>query len=188
MDSGVLDDLVQRLAFERMLARLYRALGARLGPARAVEGRPSHRELEGIEAALFRRCELLDDAIDSLAPDHRTTPASPPRLVGTCEFGSVLADPRCGYAQCIEAILVTELLDNHAWSALVKRFEADGRRDLAGAFTEVLREEQAQLSRVRSWLRTERAGKARAGKARAANGRKPARLAAGADSWHRFVR
>jgi len=184
-DGGVLDDLAQRLAFERMLARLYRALSARLGPTRHNEGEPNQRELERIDAELFRRCELLDAAIDAIAPGHRTSPAGSPRLVGTYEFASVLADPRYGFAQCVEAILVTELLDNHAWTALVKRLEADGLDDLARAFDGALREEQAQLARVRSWSRAVRRPHVNG---RPSGRRAPGRLASGAVSGQRFSR
>src|SRR5689334_5541358 len=88
-NDGVLDELAQRLAFERMLARLYRALSARLAPSGGTEGGPNPRELARIDAELFRRCELLDAAIGSLAPGHRAGPAGAPRLVGTYEFASV---------------------------------------------------------------------------------------------------
>src|SRR5256885_13711136 len=88
-DGDVLDDLIQRLAFERMLVLLCRALAARLGPSGRVEGGPDHRDLARTEAELFRRCALLDEAIDAVSPGHRTTPAGAPRLVGTCEFGTV---------------------------------------------------------------------------------------------------
>src|SRR6185503_10380644 len=96
------------------------------GPAGGTDGGPNQTELARIDAELFRRCEMLDAAIGSLAPGHRAGPAGAPRLVGTYEFASVLADRRYGFAQCIEAILVTELLDCHAWAALAARLEADG--------------------------------------------------------------
>lgn len=185
VQGGVLDDLAQRLAFERMLARLYRALSARLGPAGGADGGPNQKELERIDAALFHRCELLDAAIDSIAPGHRTSPVVAPRLVGTYEFASVLADPRYGFAQCIEAILVTELLDNHAWTALIDRLEADGLEELARAFEGTLKEEQAQLACVRSWSRALR--RPPAGR-RPSVSRRPRRVASGAISGQRLVR
>jgi rubrerythrin len=64
----------------------------------------------------------------------------------------VLVDPRTKFAQCLEAILVTELVDNDGWEALTTLAEQAGQRELATRFQRAHAEEVGHLLNVRRWL------------------------------------
>ena len=64
----------------------------------------------------------------------------------------VLTDSRTTFGECLEAILIAELVDNDAWRMLVKLSEEAGLSNAAEKFRAALREEEDHLSTVRLWL------------------------------------
>jgi hypothetical protein len=155
------DKLGERMAFERSGVRLYDALVSKHEAYGSWAGGPSQQDLLEIRAEEHAHFTLLKQSIESLGADPTAvTPSADLHAVASKGLCAVLSDPRTTLRDCLEAILVAELVDNDCWENLVDLSRALGHEDLAVAFTEALTEEREHLRRVRLWLATSLSGEA----------------------------
>jgi len=68
---------------------------------------------------------------------------------GICD---VLVDPRTNLLECLDAIIIAELVDHESWEMLASTAEMMGKTDLVGRLRECERIEAEHLVKVRAWL------------------------------------
>ncbi len=151
--SAFLDKLGARLAFERAGTRLYAALITKHKSSPPLPGGPTLEQLQEIEADEHAHFQMLVEAVKSLGGDPTVvTPAADVSAVASMGLPQVLADPRTTMLQCLEAILMAELIDNECWTVLAELAERLGHKELAENFRAALAEEEKHLLLARSWV------------------------------------
>jgi len=148
-----LDKLGERLAFERTGVRLYEALLVKLDAADLHEGGPTRVEVERIRDDELRHFGELKASMESLGGDPTAmTPCAD--VVGVASEGvvKVLTDPRTTLSQCLDALLMVELMDNDAWVLLANLADGFGQKDMADRFRVALADEEEHLMLVRGWV------------------------------------
>jgi rubrerythrin len=148
----LLDKLGERLAFERSGVRLYDALLDKLEIYGTWDGGPTRDDLEKIHDEELEHFHLLKDMLEELGADaSAVTPSAD--LAGVIAMGLPLAvlDPRTSLHQCLEAVLVAELVDNDGWEALEDLAQAVGDDGLLPDLAHALQEEREHLRLVREW-------------------------------------
>ena len=149
----LIDKLGERLGYERTGVRLYEALLSKFDASGSFPGGPSRVELEKILRDEFDHFRMLEEAVLHLGGDPTVlTPAGDLQATMTKGVMDVVVDPRTSFAQCLEAALVAELVDNDSWAALTVLAEQAGQKDLATRFSRALAEEEGHLLNVRRWL------------------------------------
>lgn len=160
----LLDKLGERLAFERQGVRLYECLIGKaklLGP---LPGGPTVGDLEHILEEEKEHFRFLQKTIVQAGGDPTVqTPCAD--IAGILSQGvlQVVADPRTTIPQCLEAILVAELVDNDAWTMLKPLAKSSGYPDLPEGIEKADENEKEHLSMVRGWLSSLMAKEAAAG-------------------------
>ena len=148
-----LDKLGERLAFERSGVRLYEALIVKVAAGDPHEGGPTREDLEHIRDDELRHFAIVRDAMRRLGADPTAvTPCADVTAVMSIGLVQVLNDPRTTLTQCLEALLVAELVDNDAWVLLIDLADELGQDDLAREFRNALVQEEVHLEQVRSWI------------------------------------
>jgi ferritin-like protein len=151
--SVFMDKLGERLAFERSGTRLYDALVMKFKASKPLPGGPALEDLLEIQADEHRHFELLREAMQKLGGDPTAvTPSADIAAVASMGIPQVITDPRTTFKQCLDAILVAELVDNDGWTLLATLAERLGHDALAEEFRKALAEEAEHLLKVRSWL------------------------------------
>ncbi len=152
--ASFIDRLGERLAFERTGTRLYEALIGKYQHLADTEMEPTLGQLRQIHDEEMAHFALLRAAIGELGGDPTVeTPAADVAGVASMGLPKVLTDPRTTFTQCLEAVLIAELVDNDGWALLIKMAEQFGHEDIAARFRDALAEEQKHLALVRSWLK-----------------------------------
>jgi hypothetical protein len=151
-----LDQLGDRLAFERGGTRLYEALLGKVQAAKgAPKGGPSASDVQHLLDEEARHFLLVRDTIERLGGDPTfETPAADLSGVAAMGLVQILTDPRTTVAQCLHALLVAELTDNDGWTLLIRLADDLGHADLSTQFEAALSTEQEHLQKVRGWLTT----------------------------------
>jgi bacterioferritin (cytochrome b1) len=157
-----IDKLGERLAFERMGVRLYRALirKCEMDPAR-------HRSLD-----LYRLQEICDSELEHMllikktiedvgGDPTATTPGADAMAVASMGLVQVLNDPRTSVSQCLEAILIAELADRDGWNLLIELTQEMGDQNLLAQFQRAMAEEETHVVEVRNLLKEMTMGKTR---------------------------
>jgi len=148
-----LDKLGERLAFERTGVRLYEALLIKLDAAELHEGGPTRAEIEQIRDDELRHFDELRAAMESLGGDPTAmTPCADVAGVAAAGVVKVLADPRTTLSQCLDALLMVELVDNDAWVLLAELADGFGQKEMADRFRVALADEEEHLLLVRRWV------------------------------------
>jgi len=148
-----LDRLGERIAFERSGVRLYEALIVKLEASDRQQGGPTREDLEHIRDDELRHYAMVRDAMRRLGADPTAmTPSADVSAVMGLGLVQVLNDPRSTLTQCLEAILVAELVDNDAWVLLADLADELRQDDLARDFRGALGQEEVHLEQVRSWI------------------------------------
>jgi rubrerythrin len=151
----LLDQIAERLAFERTGTRLYEALISKLAGADPHPGGPTEADLEQIRDEELAHFQLLKSAIESLGGDPTAvTPSAD--LVGVASSGliQVLGDPRTTLNEGLKAILIAELADNEGWQNLIELASGLGQEEMANRFQTAADDEEDHLARVRTWVAT----------------------------------
>jgi rubrerythrin len=153
-EAVLLDKLGERLAFERQGTRLYEALINKcesLGNQNKIG--PSLEDLRHIQQEEKEHFALLEKIImESGGNPTVQTPSADVSSVSSLGPMQVLTDPRTTMSQCLQAVLIAELVDNDGWELLKELAAAMGRTDLAEQFEEALSDEDEHLEKVRFWL------------------------------------
>jgi ferritin-like protein len=148
-----LDKLGERMAFERAGARLYEVLLSKFDAFGTWDGGPSRDELEKIRDEERRHFLMLTDAMAELGGDPTAvTPSADLQAVASKGLCAVLADPRTTLQQCLEAMLIAELVDNDCWPNLVELGRTVGQEVIVERFGEALAQEERHLALVRTWI------------------------------------
>lgn len=151
--SVFMDKLGERIAFERSGTRLYDALITKFKASTPLPGGPKLEELVSMREDEHRHFELVREAMKTLGGDPTAlTPSADVHAVASMGLPQVIGDPRTSFKQCLEAILVAELVDNDGWTLLATLAERLGHDELAQEFRDALAEEAEHLVKVRGWL------------------------------------
>jgi len=147
----LIDKLGERLAFERSGVRLYELMmlkcAARTDHEVPASGLQHIRDEESDHFA------MLTEAIESLGADSTSmSPCADVTGVASMGIVKVLSDPRTTVAQCLEALLQIELIDNASWELLIKLVANFGLDDTAALFSTALTQEEEHLRMVKGWL------------------------------------
>jgi hypothetical protein len=147
-----LDKLGARLAFERTGVRLYEML---IQKRRAIGGStgPSEADLDEIRNEEFEHMQMLEETILDLGGDPTlVTPSADVAATMTSGVLKVIADPRTTMAQCLDAILAAELIDNDGWTVLTKLAGDHGLDEEVEDFEVAVAQEAEHLQKVRGWI------------------------------------
>jgi hypothetical protein len=148
-----IDKLGERLAFERVGVRLCEGLIAKLEASGGFEGGPSRAELEQMIHIKYEHFRLLREAIENAGCDPTVlTPSADLYLTMLRGIVDVVFDPRTTFAQCLEALLVVELVESDAWEALGDLAQQSAELELARLFEAASLVEGDHLDAVRAWL------------------------------------
>lgn len=151
--SVFMDKLGERLAFERTGTRLYAALITKFKASTPLPGGPTLEDLVEIQADEHRHFELVSEVMTTLGGDPTAvTPSADVAAVASMGLPQVITDPRTTFKQCLDAILVAELVDNDGWTLLATLAERLGHTEIAQKFRAALEEEADHLAMVRSWI------------------------------------
>lgn len=151
--SVFMDKLGERLAFERTGTRLYDSLVTKFKASKPLPGGPSLADLLEIQADEHRHFEMLRETMTMLGGDPTAvTPSADVAAVASMGLPQVIADPRTTFKQCLDAILVAELVDNDGWVVLSKLADQLGHTELAEKFREATAQEAEHLMKVRGWI------------------------------------
>lgn len=148
----LLDKLGERLAFERSGVRLYDALISKLEAYGSWDGGPTRDDLEQLRHEELEHFHMLKKMLDDLGADSSAvTPSAD--LHGVIAKGLPIAvtDPRTNMLQCLEAVIVAELVDNDSWEALEDLTLAVGDDELLPQIVHAIEQEREHLRKVRLW-------------------------------------
>jgi hypothetical protein len=149
----LLDKLGERLAFERAGTRLWEAMVAKHDATGGFDGGPSRDELSHIRDEELRHFDMLRALIERMDADPTAiTPSAEVQAIASTGLPAVLTDPRTDLVQCLEAVLVAELVDNDCWPALIELLSEGGYTDEAQEFLGAVESEREHLQCVRMWL------------------------------------
>ncbi len=149
----LLDKLGERAAFERGGTRLFDAVLAKFDADPHAHGSVSRDILQHFRNEEAQHFQLVCEAVEQLGGDPTAmTPCA--NLVGVQAMGlwQSVTDPRTTLAQCLNTMLVAELVDNAGWELLIRLAESSGHDDLAKRFQMALKEEGEHLMQVRAWV------------------------------------
>jgi rubrerythrin len=149
----LLDKLGERLGFERTGARLYETLLEKVEQEEALPGGPTREQLQRIRDQEAAHFAMLTEKIQQLDGDPTAlTPSADLAAVASSGVVKVLSDPRTTLAECLEAIVIAELVDHAGWARLIALAERAGEEELARACREAEQVEQQHLVSVHGWL------------------------------------
>jgi hypothetical protein len=148
-----MDKLGARLAFERSGVRLYEGMIAKVEALGSYDGGPSVDDLQHIRAEELAHFKMLHECIESLGGDPTAmTPAADIQATLGKGATDVMADPRIGVMESIEALMMAELADHASWDALEEVAKAAGADEMVEKFEQALDEEEEHLSMVEKWM------------------------------------
>ncbi|HWO43354.1 MAG TPA: ferritin-like domain-containing protein [Candidatus Eisenbacteria bacterium] len=151
-----LDKLGERLAFERSGTRLYEALIEKCRALGTNKGGVTIPQLERICHEELKHFHMLWDCIEQLGADPTVEmPSADVAAVISGGIPKVITDPRTTLAQCLEAMLAAELVDNDGWEMLIELADEFEQTEMAEKFREALAEEENHLSVIRECLKRE---------------------------------
>lgn len=162
----LIDQLGERLAFERTGVRLYELLQVKLDAASGAQ-EATRSDLERLRRQELAHVGLLIEHMEAIGADPTAlTPAADAMGVASQGLVQALSDPRTTFTQGLAAMLCAELSDRDMWELLIKLADQMGQRQMVTDFRIALQEEEEHLSAVRGWI--SRALLAQAGGAREA--------------------
>jgi bacterioferritin (cytochrome b1) len=149
----LLDKMGARLAFERSGVRLYETLISKLDATGSFPGGPARADLENILADELRHFRMLIESMEHLGADPTvmTPTADLQAIIGSGAL-QVLVEPRTNFAQCLEAALTIELVDNASWETLIALAREANQVELEKRFSEALIQESEHLLHIKRWL------------------------------------
>lgn len=144
----------ERIAFERAGVRLYDALISKFEfEQNDFDEDISLVDLQRIRNEEYEHFLMLNEVMESLGGDPTVqTPSA--AVVGVMSMGlqKVAVDPKIGFKDTLEAILVAELADNDSWDMLVQLAEEAKQEEIATRFRHALDQEHEHLAIVRTWM------------------------------------
>jgi hypothetical protein len=160
--AALIDKIGERLYFERVGTRIYEGLieKFRNAPKEASATGASLSRLEQFHEEEFRHFAVLTEVMELLGGDPTAlTPSADVQGVLSMGAPQVVLDPRTSFHQCLEAILLVELVDSDGWTNLIELTQSLGLSDVSRRFEVALAEEDVHLEDVRHWVRLGMIGK-----------------------------
>jgi rubrerythrin len=149
----LVDKLGARLQFERIGTRLYDALISKLDAFGTFDGGPTRAQLLEIRAQEHAHSLLAQQLVRKSGGDPTAiTPTANLQATASRGLADVLLDPRTSLVDCLETILIAELVDVESWSALTRAVEAIGDGEMSAQLGQALQTELDHLAKVRAWL------------------------------------
>lgn len=163
----LLDRLGARMQFERTGARLYDALISKLDAYGSFDGGPSRQELLQIRDQELSHALLTQELVASNGGDPTAImPGANLQATASQGIACALLDPRTSLIDCLEAMLIIELIDQDSWSMLARTAEPHGDAAMIDKIMQAQKVELEHLAKLRGWL--EAADQARSKVARSA--------------------
>jgi hypothetical protein len=151
--TQLIDKLGARCSYERTGVRLYQTVLAKFDAHGSFASGPTREELEAILKDELQHFRMLTEALVTLGADPTVmTPSADLEATMSQGILAVLVDPRTTLAQCLNALLAVELVDNDCWSNLAALTREAGQSELATRFEAALADEQLHLMHVRRWV------------------------------------
>jgi hypothetical protein len=151
--AALIDKVGERLAFERTGTRLYDVILEKFGQFGGFDGGPDARGLQRIRDEEAAHFGMLTEAMKTLGGDPTAiTPSANLAALASSGVLAAIADARTSVAQCLEAVLIAELVDDDAWRRLITLAQGLGQEDLARLFEQASQDEERHLVQVRSWV------------------------------------
>lgn len=149
-----LDQLGDRLAFERTGTRLYDALLQKREALGNPKEEPTADQIRHVRDEETKHFEILRRTMEELGADPTAvTPTANLSAVASTGLITILGDPRTTMDEALHAVHIAELADNDGWTMLIELAEAMGHENHARRFREALREEAEHLAKVRGWMK-----------------------------------
>jgi hypothetical protein len=149
----LLDRLGARMQFERTGARLYDALISKLDAYGSFDGGPSRQELLQIREQELGHALLTQELVGSIGGDPTAvTPGASLQATASQGIACVLHDPRTSLIDCLEAMLIVELVDQDSWGMLARIAEPLGDAGMMSRITQAQKVELEHLAKLRGWL------------------------------------
>jgi hypothetical protein len=96
---------------------------------------------------------MLTEMMKSLGGDPTAiTPSANLAAMASSGILAAIVDPRTTLPQCLETVLIAELVDDDAWKRLIVLARGLEQEDLVPAFEQASQEEEQHLTQVRSWV------------------------------------
>lgn len=154
--ATLVNKLGERLAYERSGVRAYEAMIVKCEAMNELAGEdsfvPPLDRLKKFCQEEGQHFQLLVDCMNKLGADPTAqTPDADISAVAASGIMKVLQDPRTTVAQCLEALLALELIDNAAWELMIGLAEDMGQSDMVTQFKQALAEEDVHTQEVRAW-------------------------------------
>jgi rubrerythrin len=150
----LLDKLGERIAFERSGARLYESLLLKYEEGSDLDGGPTREQLMTIHAEELEHFRTLSRLVEELGGDPTAvTPSADVAAVASMGIIQVVTDPRLGFGESLEAILIAELVDHECWKNLRELARDVGHDELTRFAERAENEEDRHLAWVRSWVK-----------------------------------
>lgn len=154
--TTLVNKLGERLAFERSGVRAYEAMILKCEAAGQLAEEdsfvPPLDRLNQFCQEEGQHFQLLVECMNKLGADSTAqTPDADVSAVAASGIMQVLQDPRTSVAQCLEALLALELIDNVAWELLIGLAEDMGQSEMVAQFKQALAQEDVHTQEVRTW-------------------------------------
>jgi hypothetical protein len=150
--TALLDKLGERCAYERAAMRLYQLLIGRFEAFGESDVGPTLDQLRRFLADEARHFELMVGAIRALGADTALPAGADTTALPAQGIAQLLVDPRTSPTECLNAMLIVELVDRDGWERLIELLRATGRRQLAETLTVALTDGELHLGQLRQWL------------------------------------
>jgi tRNA isopentenyl-2-thiomethyl-A-37 hydroxylase MiaE len=149
-----LDKVGERLAFERIGARLYEALLSKYHASEEKSTLPELERLEQFYLEEIKHFHLLVETMNKLGADYTAlTPSADLAGVTAAGLVQIISDPRTSFSQSLEALLQAELIDHASWELLIELAEKVGLTEVATHFQVALEEESLHLQLIKDWVK-----------------------------------
>lgn len=149
----LIDKIAERMAFERTGTRVYEGLISKMDAIGSFQGGPKRGDLVHFHDEEREHFALLKQCLEQLGADPTAmTPSADITAVEATGVLQVLGDPRTTMPQCLQALLVLELVDQDSWRMLIDLAQRAGQDDMAKQFQRAEKEEEQHLSSVRQWV------------------------------------
>lgn len=146
------DKMCERLAFERIITKLYEGLIAKCEIVGELESGPSIAELRLLRQDKVRNFLILKEIIEEIGGDPmELTGSAECALTATSGLPKVVQDNENSIAQALDAVLISELVDCEGWNVLLGVCKRLGRPDLAKRFEIALSRQSMHLQKMRHW-------------------------------------
>ena len=150
----LLDKIAERIAYERIVVRLYDTILLKHLEAPHREGLPPFELLQQFHREEVEHFRKLCDIMRKLGGDpNAVSPSASVESVAGHGWIDVVTNPETSFEQCLHIIHLAELGDNDSWELLTDLAEASDLKEEARIFRNCLAEEEGHLLNVRNWIR-----------------------------------